>query len=118
MLNKRSGAFTAIDMAFLEAISRHAASALEQAQMMERVEQARREELELLEITEAISTELHLDTLLVRIVAAATKLLDAERSTFFVYDPGKDELWSKSPKAPNTRRSAYPRMSVSPALLS
>jgi len=82
-------------MALLEAISRHAASALEQAQMKERLEQARREELELLEITEAISTELHIDTLLTRIVAAATQLLDAERSTLFVYDPARDELWSK-----------------------
>ncbi len=95
VLNKRSGTFTAVDKALLEAISRHAASALEQAQMVERLEQARREELELLEVTEAISTELNLDTLLVRIVAGATQLLDAERSTLFVYDPGKDELWSK-----------------------
>jgi adenylate cyclase len=95
VLNKRSDAFTAVDTALLEAISRHAASALEQAQMMERLERARREELELLEITEAISAELHIDNLLTRIVAAATQLLDAERSTLFVYDPAKDELWSK-----------------------
>jgi adenylate cyclase len=95
VLNKRSGPFSTADMAFLEAISRHAASALEQAQMVERLEQARREELELLAITEAISTELHLDTLLVRIVAAATQLLDAERSTLFIYDPSTDELWSR-----------------------
>jgi adenylate cyclase len=95
VLNKRLGAFTVDDMALLEAISRHAASALEHAQMMERLEQARREELELLKITEALSTELHIDALLVRIVAAATQLLDAERSTLFVYDPAKDELWSK-----------------------
>jgi adenylate cyclase len=95
VLNKRSGSFTTADMAFLEAISRHAASALEQAQMVERLEQARREELELLAITEAISTELHLDTLLVRIVAAATQLLDAERSTLFIYDPSTVELWSR-----------------------
>jgi len=95
VLNKRAGRFTAIDMALLEAISRHAASALEQAQMVERLEQARREELELLAVTDAISTELHLDTLLARIVAAATQLLDAERSTLFVYDPSKDELWSR-----------------------
>src|SRR5262249_46431790 len=99
VLNKRSGAFTAVDMALLGAISRHAASALEQAQMMERLEQARREGLELLGITEAISTELHIDTLLTRIVGAATQLLDAERSTLFVYDPGKDELWSKVAEA-------------------
>jgi adenylate cyclase len=57
VLNKRAGGFTAIDLALLEAISRQAASALEQAQMMERLDQARREEQELLEITVAISTE-------------------------------------------------------------
>ena len=95
VLNKRSGPFATSDMALLEAISRHAASALEQAQMVERLEQARREELDLLAITEAISTELHLDTLLARIVAATTQLLDAERSTLFVYDPSTDELWSR-----------------------
>jgi adenylate cyclase len=95
VLNKRSGSFSMADMALLEAINRHAAAALEQAQMVERLEQARREELELLALSEAISTELHLDTLLARIVAAATQLLDAERSTLFVYDPGKEELWAK-----------------------
>jgi adenylate cyclase len=95
VLNKRSEGFIEADMALLEAINRHAASALEQAHLVERLERARREELELLAITEAISTELHLDTLLARIVRATTQLLDAERSTLFVYDPRKDELWSK-----------------------
>ena len=108
VLNKRSGRFAASDMAVLEAISRHAASALEQAQMVERLEQARREELELLAITEAISTELHLDTLLVRIVAAATQLLDAERSTLFVYDPSTDELWSRVAEGTEQRQIRIP----------
>ena len=108
VLNKRSGPFTTADMALLEAISRHAATALEQAQMMERLEQARREELELLAITEAISTELHLDTLLVRIVAAATQLLDAERSTLFVYDPSTDELWSRVAEGTEHRQIRLP----------
>src|SRR5262249_18921002 len=71
------------------------ASALEQAQLMERLEHARREEQELLAVSEAFATELHLDSLLARIVKATTELLDAERSTLFIYDPGKDELWSK-----------------------
>src|SRR6516225_6237727 len=68
VLNKRSDAFGEIDVALLEAINRHAASALEQAHMVERLEQARRDELEVLAITEAISSELHLDVLLGRIV--------------------------------------------------
>jgi adenylate cyclase len=108
VLNKHLGTFTASDMALLEAISRHAASALEQAQMVEHLEQARREELELLAITEAISTELHPDTLLVRIVSAATQLLDAERSTLFIYDPSKDELWSRVAEGTEQRQIRIP----------
>jgi adenylate cyclase len=95
VLNKRSGDFGEQDLLFAEAISRHAASALEQALLVERLEQAQREEIELLTITEAISTELRLDVLFTRIMAAATQLLNAERSTLFLYDAAKDELWAQ-----------------------
>ncbi len=95
VLNKRSGDFCSGDLALAEAINRHAANALEQALLVERLEQAQREEIELLTIAEAISTELHLDVLFSRIMAAATQLLGAERSTLFLYDPAKDELWSQ-----------------------
>src|SRR5205085_973060 len=59
VLNKRSGAFGPHDLALAQAINRQAASALEQALLVERLEQAQREEIELLTIAEAISTELH-----------------------------------------------------------
>ncbi|HKS89207.1 MAG TPA: GAF domain-containing protein [Stellaceae bacterium] len=95
VLNKRDGSFGAADLALAEAINRHAASALEQALLVERLEQAQREEIELLTIAEAISTELRLEVLFSRIMAAATQLLNAERSTLFLFDPGKDELWSQ-----------------------
>src|SRR5208282_3722762 len=108
VLNKRSGHFIAADLALLEAINRHAASALEQAHLVERLEQARREEVELLAITEALSTELHLDTLLARIVRATTQLLDAERSTLFIYDPRKDELWSRVAEGTEQRQIRIP----------
>jgi adenylate cyclase len=95
VLNKRSGDFGEDDLALAEAINRHAASALEQAFLVERLERAQREEIELLTIAEAISTELHLDVLFARIMAAATQLLGAERSTLFLHDAARDELWSQ-----------------------
>jgi adenylate cyclase len=95
VLNKRSGDFGEADLAMAEAINRHAANALEQALLIERLEKAQREEIQLLTIAEAISTELHLDVLFTRIMAAATQLLHAERSTLFLYDTAKDELWSQ-----------------------
>jgi len=95
VLNKRRGAFGEADCVLAEAINRHAAGALEQAFLVERLELAQREEIELLTVTEAISTELRLDVLFTRIMAAATQLLNAERSSLFLYDPSSDELWSK-----------------------
>lgn len=95
VLNKRKGGFSELDAALLEAINRLAASGLEQARLVEKLDRARREEEELLAITEAISTELRIDPLLTRIVHAATELLNAERSTLFLYDAATDELCSK-----------------------
>jgi adenylate cyclase len=94
-LNRRSGDFTASDMALLEAINRQASNAIEEARLVELVERARREEAELLSITEAISTELQLDVLLGRIMQATTSFLEVERATLFIHDPDTDELWSK-----------------------
>jgi adenylate cyclase len=95
ILNKRAGDFTAADLALLEAVNRQASNAIEEARLGELLARARREETELLAITEAISTELQLDVLLGRIMQTTTKFLDAERSTLFIYDAAKDELWSK-----------------------
>ncbi|HEX3954414.1 MAG TPA: GAF domain-containing protein [Stellaceae bacterium] len=95
VLNKRSGDFGEDDLSLAAAINRHAASALEQAMLVERLELAQREEIELLSIAEAISTELHIDVLFTRIMAAATQLLNAERSTLFLYDTAADQLWSQ-----------------------
>jgi adenylate cyclase len=95
VLNKRAGDFAEADLKLAEAINRQAANALEQALLVERLEQAQREEIELLTIAEAISTELRLDVLFNRIIAASTQLLNAERSTLFLYDLTSDELWSQ-----------------------
>jgi adenylate cyclase len=108
VLNKRSGTFTEIDLALVEAINRQAANALNQARLIEQLQQQQREEQELLAITEAIATELHLDKLLAHILRATTQLLNAERSTLFIYDPSKDELWSQVAEGMGEERIRIP----------
>jgi adenylate cyclase len=54
-----------------------------------------RDEVKLLEVSQDLAGELQLDVLIRRILGAATELLDAERSTLFVHDPEKKELWSR-----------------------
>lgn len=55
---------------------------------------SRAEELDLLELTTALSTELELRPLLVKIMDAAPRFLAAERATLFLHDRKADELWA------------------------
>ena len=49
----------------------------------------------LLEVSRALGAEMHLDSLLPVIIHKTTEMMDAERSSLFIYDPDSDELWSK-----------------------
>ena len=49
----------------------------------------------LLDVSKAISSEAHLDDLLQVIMDKATEVIDADRSSLFLYDESRDELWSK-----------------------
>jgi adenylate cyclase len=95
LLNKRSGRFDDADVAILAAITAQAAATLENAHLVERLQRDRRLDAELLVINESISEELEIESLLAKIVAATSRLLEAERSTLFVYDPVTGELWSR-----------------------
>ena len=94
-LNKREGAFDAEDKHLLEALSSQAAAALENARLFEKVERAQREETMLLDVLSLIASEIHLDPLLAKIVIAATQLLGADRGSLFLYDPVRNELYSR-----------------------
>lgn len=49
----------------------------------------------ILEVAKALGSGITLDNLLVLILNKTTEVMDAERSTLFLYDPSTDELWSK-----------------------
>ena len=95
VLNKLSGDFDIEDQRLLEGLSLQASAALENARLFEKVERQQREEAMLLEVSISIVSEIHLDPLLEKIMAAATTLLDADRGTLFLYDPAAEELFSR-----------------------
>jgi serine phosphatase RsbU (regulator of sigma subunit) len=74
----------------------------------ETVEQARAEEAQLLELVGAVSRELRLEPLLVRIMETVTRLLAAERATFFMYDRDTDELWAQAGQGEGLTRIRFP----------
>lgn len=95
VLNKLSGDFDAEDQRLLDGLSLQASAALENARLFEKVERQQREEAMLLEVSISIVSEIHLDPLLEKIMAAATTLLGADRGTLFLYDATTEELYSR-----------------------
>jgi adenylate cyclase len=108
LLNKQVGDFTEDDLALLEALASQASAALQNAQLFEAVEKAQREEAQLLEVTRAISTELHLIPLLGRIMSMVTKILDADRSTLFLNDEKTSMLWAQVAEGLGTATIRFP----------
>ena len=94
-LNKIEGQFDEDDLDLLEAIATQAAVALQSSQIIERMERSRIQEREFLDVVSEISSEIHLNSLLQRIMSEVTRMLNAERSTLFLNDEKTGELWSE-----------------------
>jgi adenylate cyclase len=94
-INKREGQFDAEDQHLLESLSSQAAAALDNARLFEKVERAQREEAMILDVVSSIASEIYIDPLLQKILAAATQLLEADRGALFLYDSAADELYSR-----------------------
>ena len=95
LLNKKDGLFNEDDLDLLEAITTQASTALQNAQRFDHMQKVREEESHLLEIAASISSELQLKPLLAKIMETTADMLNAERSTLFLYDEKKNELWSE-----------------------
>lgn len=108
VLNKHSGDFSDDDLSLLQILTTQAAAALENAQLFERVERARHEEMQLLDVTSAISSELQLDPLLTKIITVTSEMLAAERSSLFIYDPKADQLWSRVAQGAEIKEIRFP----------
>jgi len=108
LLNKKAGDFHEDDLTLLEAITSQAAAALQNAQLFDEVQKKEEEESQLLEITTAISSELQLHPLLVKIMETTTEILDADRSTLFLYDEKTNELWSQVGQGLHMKEIRFP----------
>jgi adenylate cyclase len=108
VLNKRSGDFSTADCALLHAFTTHTAAVIEGAQLSERARDSQREEAQILEVTQAVSSELNIEKLLRRIIGIASDLLEAERSTLFLHDPKTNELWSRVAEGISEREIRFP----------
>jgi adenylate cyclase len=71
-----------------------AAVVLQGAQFIEQMQKDRKQEMEFVDVVSDITSEIDLASLLAKVMAEATKMLNAERSTLFLNDERKNELFS------------------------
>jgi signal transduction histidine kinase len=95
LLNKRTGAFTPEDEEVLSLLATQIGIAMANAQLYDGLRTSLDRLSRLMKIGAAISSELDLDALLRTISQTTSHLLQAERSTVFVVDSAKNELWSR-----------------------
>ncbi len=95
LLNKRTGDFTPEDEEVLSLLATQMGIAMANAQIYDGLRTSLDRLSRLMKIGAAISSELDLDSLLRTISQTTSHLLQAERSTVFVVDPVKNELWSR-----------------------
>lgn len=62
----------------------------------------------LLEVSKAMGSEVHLDSLLNLILDKATDVMEAERSSLFLYDAENNELWSKIAQGMTSKEIRFP----------
>jgi len=95
LLNKQTGDFTPEDEEVLSLLATQIGIAMANAQLYDGLRTSLDRLSRLMKIGAAISSELDLDALLRTISQTTSHLLQAERSTVFVVDPVKSELWSR-----------------------
>src|SRR5579863_8118961 len=107
-LNKIGGSFTDRDRVLLEGIAAQSIAALRSSQTIERMQKARAQELDFLDLVADITSQLDLDQLLQRVMTEATRILGAERSTLFLHDEKTRELFSRVAMGTKTGEIRFP----------
>ena len=95
VINSKRGAFSAADAATLTTVSSLFALALRNSILYEEVVARQREVSTLLEVGNALSQTLDLAGLIQIIMRKASEIMSADRSTLFLIDRRRGELWSK-----------------------
>ncbi|MFC1561230.1 GAF domain-containing protein [Candidatus Latescibacterota bacterium] len=107
-LNKKKGGFTENDLKILSSMTTQAAIALQGAQFIEQMKKNRLREMEFVDIVSDITSEINLGALLQKVMAEATRMLNAERSTLFLNDEKKNELFSQVGEGLGAKQIRFP----------
>jgi len=107
-INRKQGLFDAEDIEVLHNLSSILALALENSVLYDHVLSAQREVATLLDVANSLSQNLDLTALIQAIMKKAGEILGADRSTLFLIDHEKKELWSKVAQGMTTSELRFP----------
>lgn len=107
-LNKKRGQFSEEDLETLIDMTTQAAVILQSAQFIEKMKKNRVQEMEFVDVVSDITSEIDLGALLQKVMAEATKMLNSERSTLFLNDEKKKELFSQVGEGLGTQQIRFP----------
>ncbi|MBM75227.1 MAG: adenylate/guanylate cyclase domain-containing protein [Proteobacteria bacterium] len=74
----------------------------------EQLTRVKHNENKLLEVTTAMSAEIQLQPLLIKVMETVNDILNADRCTIFLHDPDSSELWSKVASGLETKEIRFP----------
>ncbi len=95
VINKKEGKFGDHDLRLLRILTAQASTALESTRVVEKMQEKRQQEIAFLDIVADITSEIRLTSLLDKVMAEVTRLLDADRSTLFLNDDKTGELYTE-----------------------
>jgi len=95
VINKQSGAFDAQDEDLLKAFAYQTAISVENFYLYNKMSSSCWKMGLFLDISMSLSETLEINPLIAKIIAIISKLLNADRSSLFILDREKSELWSK-----------------------
>ena len=94
ILNKKKGRFNKEDMKLLESMTTQAAITLQSIGIVEKMKKFRAKEMEFFDLVSNVTAEIDLGSLLNKVMSEATRMLNSERSTLFLNDEKRKELFS------------------------
>ena len=94
LLNKKKGKFTRNDLGLVEALTTQAAVVIQSILLVEQMEKSHEKEMEFFNVVSDVMSEIDLGAVLNKVMAEATRMLNADRGTLFLNDEKGNELFS------------------------
>ena len=108
VINKLKGEFDDQDISLFNAFAHQASVAVENSNLYQRLMTSHQKMAIMLDVANSVSQTLELPNLIHKIIEKTTEILLCDRSSFFVLDRERNELWSMEAKGTELKEIRFP----------